>query len=540
MRGLDRRWRPGPSRWHTGASQGYRSFRERVPVDLSGSSLFTHPPPDTLRPDTRWLAAALLLTACADHSSPAGPARLAPYLEPTGNLTSQVVPNEYVVVLNDQVNDVAASVASARTRGAMVTAQWEHAIRGFAIRGGADVVQALRADPRVKFIEANGIVRPSAVQVATPSWGLDRIDQAGLPLDNTYTFANTGAGVHIYIIDTGILLTHNEFAGRLGNGYDAATPGGTANDCHGHGTHVAATAAGTAFGVAKGATLHPVRVFDCVGNASDAVVITGINWVAANRVLPAVANMSLEGSLSAAINAATTALVSSNVTTTVAAGNNWGDACASSPASTPSAITVSAMNKFGNHASYSNAGPCTDLYAPGSSITSAWIGGNSATNTGSGTSAAAPHVAGAAAMYLAATPGATASQVSSALLANAVFNVVSGIPAGTPNKLLNVQSIGASPQPPPGNQAPVARFTVTCSVTPQRKCVLYAGSSTDDGGVGNLTFAWAPSGGRPVKAGLTVQYLYSVSAYPNTFTVSLTARDAGNKTSVFTQTVSVP
>lgn len=443
-----------------------------------------------------------------------------------------------MVVLHDQVNDVAASAASAKASGAMVTAQWEHALRGFAIRGGADVLRAVRADPRVKFIEANGRVTPSTVQLATPSWGLDRIDQPGLPLDNAYTYANTGAGVHIYIIDTGILLSHNEFAGRLGNGFDAATPGGTANDCHGHGTHVAGTAAGSTYGVAKGATVHPVRVFDCVGNASDAVVITAINWVAANRLLPAVANMSLDGSFSAAINAATTALVAANVTTAVAAGNAWGDACASSPASTPSAITVSALNKLGTHAMYSNAGPCTDLYAPGTNITSAWIGSNGATNTGSGTSASSPHVAGAAAMYLAANPGATAAQVSSALLASAVPNQVSGVPAGTPNRLLNVQFIGAAPSP--SNQAPVARFTVTCIVAPQRKCVLDASSSTDDGGLSNLTFAWTPSGGRPSKAGVTVQYLYAVKTYPNTFTVTLTARDANNLTSAVTQTVTVP
>ena len=480
--------------------------------------------------------AALVLAACADSTMPAGPSRLAPMLEPTGDLTTQVIPNEYIVVLHDQVGDVAGTASGAARAGAQVTAQWERALKGFAIRATPEVVRGLRADPRVKFVEANGVMTASGTQAPAPSWGLDRIDQANLPLDNSYTYPNTGAGVHAYIIDTGIFLTHTDFTGRVSNGFDAVTPGGTANDCAGHGTHVSGTLGGTTFGVAKTVTLHPVRVLDCSGSGSFAQVISGINWVAANRITPAVANMSLGGGFSAAVNAATTALVAANVTTAVASGNSTLDACNFSPASTPNAITVNAENKLGNHSSFSNFGPCTDIYAPGSNIISDWFTSNTATATLSGTSMASPHVAGAAALFLSANPASTPAQVAAALINNAGLNKVGNVPANTPNKLLNIQFIGGSP----GNLPPVANYTITCqTATVPHTCTLDASSSTDDGGFGNLTFTWTNTVGRATKTGTVVSYQFKTTL-PNTFAVTLTAKDGPGLTGTKTATVTIP
>ncbi|MBC7895249.1 MAG: S8 family peptidase [Cytophagaceae bacterium] len=484
------------------------------------------------------------LGACADGAAPVGPARLAPYLQPSGDITSAVIPGEYIVVLDDRTPDVSGAASEAASHGAHVTERWSSALQGFAMRGDAEALRKVREDPRVKFVEPNQAV---SLNVAAASWGLDRIDQVNMPLDLTYSAPNSGAGVHIYIIDTGIYLPHTEFTGRLGNGFDAITAGGNANDCHGHGTHVAGTAGGTVYGVAHKAILHPVRVFDCIGSGNDTQLITAINWVAANRILPAVANMSLGGSYSAALNQATTALVNAGVTTTVSAGNAKMDACSQSPSGATAAITVGAMNLMGNHAIFSNFGPCVDLYAPGVNIVSAWNWSATATAISTGTSMASPHVAGAAALYLSAYPAATPAVVGSALTSLAAVGKVGGVPANTPNKLLNVQQIvGGSPPPPPPpppppvNNAPVAAFTVTCVKASPSKCSLDANSSTDDGGKANLTFAWTNTAGRPAKTGLTASYVVAVSGYPNTFNVTLTATDAQGLKSAVTKLVVIP
>ena len=480
------------------------------------------------------LLLATSLAACADRDVPAGPARLAPYVQPTGDLTTQTLPSEYIVVLKD-VSDVAREAGFAARAGAAVTAQWERTIRGFAMRASAEALRTVRENPQVAFVEPNMVVTAQGTQAPVPSWGLDRIDQQNLPLNNSYTYPNTGSGVHVYIIDTGVFLTHNEFSGRLGAGIDIVTPGGNANDCNGHGTHVAGTVGGTLYGVAKAVTLHPVRVLDCAGGGSTAGVISGINWVAANRITPAVASMSLGGSFSAALNNATTALIAANVTTSVPSGGSAADACNFSPASTPNAITVNAANKVGNSAPSTNFGPCTDLYAPGSNIVSAWNTSNTASLTLSGTSMAAAHVAGAAALYLNANPASTPAQVAAALVNNAALNKLGNVPASTPNKLLNIQFIGG----PPVNQPPVASFTISCqNATVPQNCTLDASSSSDDGGLANLTFAWANNAGRPAKTGTPVKYQYSVTN-PNTFDVTLTARDAQGLTSTRTATVTI-
>jgi len=269
------------------------------------------------------------------------------------------------------------------------------------------------------------------------TWGLDRLDQRDLPLNATYSYDKTGSGVTAYIIDTGIRLSHNDFGGRATSGYDAID-GGSADDCNGHGTHVSGTVGGTTYGVAKGVRLVAVRVLDCGGSGSNSGVIAGVNWVTSNHAAgqPAVANMSLGGGVSTALDQAVSNSIADGVTYALAAGNSNANACNSSPARTPNAITVGATTSSDARASYSNYGTCLDVFAPGSNITSAWSTSNTATNTISGTSMASPHVAGAAAVYLEGNPGATPAQVASALSGAATTGKVTSPGSGSPNRLL--------------------------------------------------------------------------------------------------------
>ena len=280
----------------------------------------------------------------------------------------------------------------------------------------------LEGSSKVAVAEPDGIVTISGSGIETPAtWGIDRIDQTALPVDNTYNYSQSGAGVTAYIVDTGIMPTHNEFAGRVRSGYTAIGDGKGTVDCNGHGTHVSGTVAGTTYGVAKDASLVAVRVLDCTGSGSWTGVIAGLNWVVSDHAagVPAVLNMSLGGGFSQAVNDATAAAVADGITVAVASGNSNVDACTSSPASTPTAITVNATDNTDARATFSNFGPCTDIYAPGVSITSSWYTSNTATNTISGTSMATPHVVGAAARILEANPAFTPAQVWSAMSAAA-------------------------------------------------------------------------------------------------------------------------
>jgi subtilisin family serine protease len=317
---------------------------------------------------------------------------------------------------------------------------YQHALKGFAARMSAQAAAALARNPNVAFVEQDQEVFLSATQTGA-TWGIDRIDQKALPLSGTYTYAATGVGVNAYIIDTGIRFSHSEFGGRAKTGFDAVTVGGTAADCQGHGTHVAGTVGGAIYGVAKAVNLYAVRVLNCQGSGSNSGVIAGVDWVASNHVKPAVANMSLGGGASTAIDNAVKGLIDKGVTTAVAAGNgNWlgiaQNACNYSPARVPSAITVGATTSSDAKASYSNYGTCLDLFAPGSGVTSAWYQSDTQTNTISGTSMAAPHVAGVAALYLQRTPAATPQQVRDALASGATVGVVSRAGSGSPNRLL--------------------------------------------------------------------------------------------------------
>jgi subtilisin family serine protease len=312
------------------------------------------------------------------------------------------------------------------SKGGVVTHVYEHAVNGFAATLSDALLTVLRGDARVRSIELDRTMRASDTQSPTPSWGLDRVDQRDLPLSNSYTYATTGTNVDVYVIDTGILTTHPDFAGRAVHGTDAVDGDANATDCNGHGTHVAGTVGGTQYGVAKQVRLIAVRVLDCGGSGATSGVIAGLDWVVANHPAgkPAVANMSLGGSASSTLDAAVNRVIGDGVTMAVAAGNEDTDACTKSPARVPDALTVAASDRKDAKASFSNRGTCVDLFAPGVDITSAWLGNG--TDTISGTSMAAPHVAGAAALYLEANPGATPSQVNTAINGAATPNKISG------------------------------------------------------------------------------------------------------------------
>jgi subtilisin family serine protease len=322
--------------------------------------------------------------------------------------------------------------AALQRHGVAASHRFDTVLNGFAATLTVRQLAALRSDPQVAGVEADGVMRVYATQVNPPSWGLDRIDQRNLPLNNSYTFNTTAANVHAYIIDTGVDANHNQFGNRAQQVFNSA--GGPNRDCHGHGTHVAGTVGATDYGVAKQVRLYGVKVLSCSGSGSVASVVAGMDWVAANHNKPAVANMSLGGGFSAAINTALNNLANSGVFVAVASGNSNADACNFSPASAANATTVNASDINDNRASFSNFGPCTHLYGPGVAITSTVP--RNGTAVFSGTSMATPHVAGVAAMYKATFGDHSFSTVRSFLINNATSGVISGNPANTPNRLL--------------------------------------------------------------------------------------------------------
>lgn len=367
------------------------------------------------------------------------------------------IPNRYIVVLEDAAvgfrgdNSAADVVAAdlAVTYGGKVDQVYKHALSGFSAEMTRAEAEALSKDARVKYVEEDGEVYAIATQ-NNATWGLDRIDQRDRPVNTTYVYNATGAGVHAYIIDTGVRFTHNEFAGRTGTSYDAIGDGQNGNDCNGHGTHVAGTVGGTTYGVAKSVTIHRVRVLSCSGSGSNSGVIAGVNWVAANHQSPAVANMSLGGGASSALDSAVNNAVAAGVSFAVAAGNENQNACNVSPARAANAITVGSTTSSDVRSSFSNFGTCVDIFAPGSSITSAWSTSNTATNTISGTSMASPHAAGVAALYLQTNPGASAATVTNAIKSSGTSGRLTSIGTGSPNLLLySLLTGGGGPTPTP-------------------------------------------------------------------------------------------
>ena len=370
------------------------------------------------------------------------------------------IPDRYIVVLEDWATGARGDDSNAEqvaeelsiVYGGKVDQVYKHALNGYAVEMSAKEAEVLSKDNRVQYVEQDSVVSIDATQ-SPATWGLDRIDQRNLPLSNSYTYNFNGAGVNAYIIDTGMRFTHNEFTGRTGASFDAIGDGQNGNDCHGHGTHVAGTVGGTTYGVAKGVTLHRVRVLNCSGSGSNSGVIAGIDWVTANHVKPAVANMSLGGGASSATDTAVTNSINAGVTYAVAAGNSNANACNSSPARAPAAITVGSTTSSDARSSFSNFGTCLDIFAPGSSITSAWNTSNTATNTISGTSMASPHVAGVAALYLDQNGHQAASTVRNAIVNNATAGVVGNPGTGSPNLLL-YSLFGGGPPPPTPTPTP--------------------------------------------------------------------------------------
>jgi aqualysin 1 len=346
------------------------------------------------------------------------------------------VSGRYIVVFKPgtPAAQVSAAAEHARGLGGQVDFVYESALTGFAGNFPEQAVFGLSHNPNIDFIEADQVITIDATQ-SPATWGLDRIDQRNLPLNNTYNYNFTGAGVIAYIIDTGIRVSHNEFGGRASIGTDTVGDGQNGNDCNGHGTHVAGTVGGNTYGVAKGVSLVAVRVLNCSGSGSTSGVIAGIDWVTSHHTAKAVANMSLGGSPSTALDNAVRNSIANGVVYAIAAGNSNRNACNFSPARTAEAITVGATTSTDARASYSNKGSCLDLFAPGSSITSAWNTSNTATNTISGTSMATPHVAGVAALYLQ-DHTATPQQVRDAMVGAATPNVVGNPGKGSPNRML--------------------------------------------------------------------------------------------------------
>ncbi|MEU0373213.1 S8 family peptidase [Streptomyces sp. NPDC006283] len=378
------------------------------------------------------LALTTLLAAAGPQSATARSAPV-PELAPL-HRAAHAVPGRYIVTLAESAD----STEMASKVGAKALFTYTSALRGFAADLTADQLKQVRLMPGVTAVEEDATVSalvPASSLAPAPSWGLDRIDQRELPLDSDFTTAGSGQGVDAYVLDTGIDYGHSEFGGRAVFGYDAIRDGRRGQDCHGHGTHVAGTVGGSTYGVAREVSLVSVRVLDCEGNGTLSGIIAGMDWVAANAEQPAVLNASLGSDRSTAVNNAADALADSGVLPVVAAGNDAQNACNVSPASAERVVTVGATNAADQETGFSNYGSCLALYAPGTEIVSAKMGGGSVAQNG--TSMASPHVAGVAALYKSKHPTASADEVAGWLVEQSTKDVVTGISTGSPNRLLN-------------------------------------------------------------------------------------------------------
>jgi serine protease len=471
----------------------------------------------------RYLVSATLvacLSACSDL--PTNPADGVPGSFAVGSPLA----DRYIVLVEDAPGVQASSIAAAA--GLVPDFVYRRALTGFAAPMTPAQAMAMRDRPGVVLVEPDQIVSITATQSPVPSWGLDRIDERNLPLDDSYTYAVNGSGVRLYGLDTGIRTTHVDFTGRTAAGFSVYS-GGTA-DCNGHGTHTASTAAGTTWGVAKGMTVIPVRVLNCSGFGSLAGVIAGVDWITQNATLPAVANMSLSAGGSSSLDAAVSGSIAAGIVYAAAAGNDFGaNACTLSPARVAAVLTVGATDISDARAGFSNVGSCLDLFAPGVGIIAAWYSSNTAAASLNGTSMSAPHVAGAAGLYLQANPTATPAQVAGALVSNATTGAVSNPGSGSPNRLLYTGFITAGGPP---NAPPVAHFSYTCDAS--LTCTFDGSSSTDDQGI--TQYEWlGPGGGVQATGPIWVKSFRNTG----TITFSLRVTDAGGLSDTETQVVDI-